>query len=69
MVFEVGMVVGVYLYVVWFVGLLFVELFYEIGDLVGVGCFMDESYLLGFEGGVVDYLVVRYVIGVWVKVV
>jgi serine/threonine-protein kinase PknK len=42
-------------------------LLYETGDLAEATRLMDESYLLGSDGGAVDYLAARYVIGARIK--
>lgn len=65
--FEVGTAVGAHSHAARLAGSLLAELLYETGDLAGAGRLMDESYLLGSEGGAVDYLAARYVIGARVK--
>ena len=48
-------------------GALLGELLYETGDLAEATRLLDESYLLGSDGGGVDYLAARYVIGARIK--
>jgi serine/threonine-protein kinase PknK len=48
-------------------GSLLGELLYETGNLAEATCLLDESYLLGSDGGGVDYLAARYVIGARIK--
>lgn len=48
-------------------GSLLGELLYETGDLAEATRLVDESYLLGSDGGAVDYLAARFVIGARIK--
>lgn len=43
------------------------ELLYERGDLTEADRLLDESYQLGAEGGVVEMMIARYVIGARIK--
>ncbi|RDH78866.1 hypothetical protein DVS77_09700 [Mycolicibacterium moriokaense] len=45
------------------------ELLYERGDVAEADRLLDESYLLGAEGGVVEMMIARYVIGARIKAV
>ncbi len=65
--FETGMMVGPHSHAARLAGSLLGELLYETGDLAEATRLMDESYLLGSDGGGVDYLAARYVIGARIK--
>lgn len=65
--FAIGSGVGQHSHAARLAGALLGELLYETGDLDEVGRLMDESYLLGSEGGGVDYVAARYVIGARIK--
>ncbi|MBY0289252.1 MAG: protein kinase [Mycobacteriaceae bacterium] len=67
--FEIGMGVGPHSHAARLAGSLLGELLYETGDLAEATRLMDESYLLGSDGGGVDYLAARYVIGARIKAV
>ena len=61
--FEIGARVGPHSHAARLAGALLGELLYETGDLSKAARLLDESYQLGSEGGGVDYLAARYVIG------
>ncbi len=61
--FEIGARVGPHSHAARLAGALLGELLYETGDLSEAARLLDESYQLGSEGGGVDYLAARYVIG------
>ena len=65
--FEIGTAVGPHSHAARLAGSLLGELLYETGDLAEATRLMDESYLLGSDGGGVDYLAARYVIGARIK--
>jgi serine/threonine-protein kinase PknK len=65
--FEIGTGVGPHSHAARLAGSLLGELLYETGDLAEATRFVDESYLLGSDGGPVDYLAARYVIGARIK--
>jgi serine/threonine-protein kinase PknK len=65
--FEIATGVGPHSHAARLAGSLLGELLYETGDLAEATRLMDESYLLGSEGGAVDYLAARYVIGARIK--
>lgn len=65
--FETGTRVGPHSHAARLAGSLHGELLYETGDLAEATRLMDESYLLGSDGGGVDYLAARYAIGARVK--
>ena len=65
--FEIGTGVGPHSHAARLAGSLLGELLYETGDLAEATRLMDESYLLGSDGGGVDYLAARYVIGARIK--
>ena len=65
--FEIGAGVGPHSHAARLAGSLLGELLYETGDLAEAARLLDESYLLGSDGGGVDYLAARYVIGARVK--
>jgi serine/threonine-protein kinase PknK len=61
--YEIGSGVGPHSHAVRLAGALLGQLLYETGDLAAAMRLLDESYQLGPEGGGVDYLAARYVIG------
>ena len=61
--FEIGSGVGPHSHAARLAGALLGQLLYETGDLAEAMRLLDESYQLGPEGGGVDYLAARYVIG------
>jgi ATP/maltotriose-dependent transcriptional regulator MalT len=61
--FEIGCSVGPHSHAARLAGALLGQLLYETGDLDEAVRLLDESYQLGPEGGGVDYLVARYVLG------
>ena len=61
--FEIGSGVGPHSHAARLAGALLGQLLYETGDLAEGMRLLDESYQLGPEGGGVDYLAARYVIG------
>jgi ATP/maltotriose-dependent transcriptional regulator MalT len=61
--FEIGSDVGPHSHAARLAGALLGQLLYETGDLAEAMRLLDESYQLGPEGGGVDYLAARYVIG------
>jgi serine/threonine-protein kinase PknK len=65
--FEIGMGVGPHSHAARLAGSLLGELLYETGDLAEAARLVDESYLLGTDGGGVDYLAARYAIGARIK--
>ena len=65
--FEIATGVGPHSHAARLAGSLLGELLYETGDLAEATRLMDESYLLGSDGGGVDYLAARYVIGARIK--
>ena len=65
--FEIGTGVGPHSHAARLAGSLLGELLYETGDLAEATRLLDESYLLGSDGGGVDYLAARYVIGARIK--
>ncbi|MGO9506187.1 MAG: protein kinase domain-containing protein [Mycobacterium sp.] len=64
---EIARAVGPHSHVVRLAGAFLGELVYETGDLAEAARLLDESDLLGAEGGIVDYLIARYVIGARIK--
>jgi serine/threonine-protein kinase PknK len=65
--FEIATGVGPHSHAARLAGSLLGELLYETGDLAEATRLVDESYLLGSDGGAVDYLAARYVIGARIK--
>lgn len=65
--FEVGTAVGPHSYAARIAGAVLGELLYETGELAEAADLLDESYHLGPEGGGVDYLAARYVVGARVR--
>lgn len=61
--YEIGSGVGPHSHAARLAGALLGQLLYETGDLATATRLLDESYQLGPEGGGVDYLAARYVIG------
>jgi serine/threonine-protein kinase PknK len=64
---EIASGVGPHSHAARLAGSLLGELLYETGDLAEAARLLDESYLLGSDGGPVDYLAARYVIGARIK--
>jgi serine/threonine-protein kinase PknK len=60
---EIATGVGPHSHAARLAGALLGELLYETGDLAEATRLLDESDLLGADGGAVDYLAARYVIG------
>ena len=67
--FEIATRVGPHSHAARLAGALLGELLYETGELAEATRLLDESYLLGSDGGGVDYLAARYVIGARIKAV
>ncbi|OBG68945.1 MULTISPECIES: serine/threonine-protein kinase [unclassified Mycobacterium] len=65
--FEIGSAVGSHSYAARIAGAVLGELLYETGELDESAALLEESYHLGPEGGGVDYLAARYVVGAKVK--
>jgi serine/threonine-protein kinase PknK len=65
--FEIATGVGPHSHAARLAGSLLGELLYETGDLAEAARLLDESYLLGSDGGGVDYLAARYVVGARIK--
>jgi serine/threonine-protein kinase PknK len=65
--FEIGAEVGTHSHAARLAGSLLGELLYETGDVAGATRLLDESYSLGSDGGGVDWLAARYVIGARIK--
>ncbi|HUH68498.1 MAG TPA: protein kinase, partial [Mycobacterium sp.] len=65
--FEIATRVGHHSHAARLAGALLGELLYETGDFAEAARLLDESDLLGSEGGMVDYLAARYVIGARIK--
>jgi serine/threonine-protein kinase PknK len=65
--FEIATGVGPHSHAARLAGSLLGELLYETGNLAEATRLLDESYLLGSDGGGVDYLAARYVIGARIK--
>src|SRR5271165_5299169 len=61
--FEIATEVGPHSHAARLAGAFLGELLYETGDLAEATRLLDESYLPGSDGGGVDYLAARYVIG------
>jgi serine/threonine-protein kinase PknK len=61
--FDIGSGVGPHSHAARLAGALLGQLLYETGDLATATRLLDESYQLGPEGGGVDYLTARYVVG------
>jgi serine/threonine-protein kinase PknK len=64
---EMGASVGPHSHAVRLADALLGELLYETGELTEATRLLDESYQLGPEGGAVDYLAARYVVGARIK--
>ncbi|HUE34539.1 MAG TPA: protein kinase [Mycobacterium sp.] len=62
-----GTGVGPHSHAALLAGALLGELLYETGELAEATRLLDESYELGSEGGGVDYLAARYVVGARIK--
>ena len=67
--FEIGSGVGPHSHAARLAGALLGQLLYETGDLAAAMRLLDESYQLGPEGGGVDYLAARYVIGARIRAI
>ncbi|HSS23018.1 MAG TPA: protein kinase, partial [Mycobacterium sp.] len=65
--YEIGAGVGPHSHAARLAGALLGELLYETGELAEAMRLLDESYQLGSEGGGVDYLIARYVVGARIK--
>ncbi|WP_055403606.1 MULTISPECIES: serine/threonine-protein kinase [unclassified Mycobacterium] len=65
--FEIGSAVGPHSYAARIAGAAIGEMLYETGELDEAAELLEESYHLGPEGGGVDYLAARYVVGAKVK--
>jgi serine/threonine-protein kinase PknK len=65
--YEIGIGVGPHSHAMRLAGALLGELLYETGELAEAEDLVEESYQLGAEGGGVDYLAARYVIGARIK--
>ncbi|BBY00194.1 serine/threonine-protein kinase [Mycobacterium seoulense] len=65
--FETGTAVGPHSYAARIAGAVLGEMLYETGELDEAAELLEESYHLGPEGGGVDYLVARYVVGAKTK--
>ena len=65
--FEIGAAIGPQSHAVRLASALLAELLYETGDLAEATRLIEESYLLGSDGGGVDCLAARYVIGARIK--
>jgi len=64
---EIATGVGPHSHAARLAGALLGELLYETGDLAEAARLLDESDLLGADGGIVDSLAARYVIGARIK--
>ncbi len=64
---EIAAPMGPHSYAARLAGALLGELLYETGDLAQAAQLLDESDLLGPEGGAVDYLAARYAVGAKIK--
>ncbi|ORV61493.1 hypothetical protein AWC03_09895 [Mycobacterium europaeum] len=67
--FETGTAVGPHSYAARIAGAVLGEMLYETDELDEAAELLEESYHLGPEGGGVDYLVARYVVGAKIKAV
>jgi serine/threonine-protein kinase PknK len=65
--FEIAAAGGAHSHAARLAGSLLGELLYETGDMAEAIRLLDESYLLGSDGGGVDYLAARYAIGARIK--
>ncbi len=65
--FETGTAVGPHSYAARIAGAVLGEMLYETGELAEAAELLEESYHLGPEGGGVDYLTARYVVGARIK--
>jgi serine/threonine-protein kinase PknK len=65
--FEIASGVGLHSHAVRLAGALLGQLLYETGDLSEATRLLDESYQFGSEGGGVDYLAARFVIGARIR--
>ncbi len=64
---EIATEVGLQSHAARLAGALLGELLYETGDFAAAGALLGESDRLGTDGGIVDYLAARYVIGARIK--
>jgi ATP/maltotriose-dependent transcriptional regulator MalT len=64
---EIAAAVGAHSYAARLAGAVLGELLYETGELAEAADLLEESDLLGPEGGAVDYLAARYVVGARIK--
>ena len=64
---EIATAVGPHSHAARLASALLGELLYETGDLAEATRLLDDSDLLGADGGIVDYLAARYVIGARIK--
>jgi serine/threonine-protein kinase PknK len=65
--FEIATGVGPHSHAARLAGSLLGELLYETGDLAEAARLLDEGDLLGADGGIVDSLAARYVVGARIK--
>ncbi len=65
--FEIGTAVGAHSHAARLAGALLGELLYETGEFDEAAHLLDDSYHLGAEGGGVDWLAARYVVGARIK--
>jgi ATP/maltotriose-dependent transcriptional regulator MalT len=65
--FEIGARIGPQSHAARLAGALLGQVLYETGELAEATALLDESYHLGAEGGGVDYLAARFVIGARTK--
>ena len=65
--YEMGATMGPHSHAARLAGALLGELLYQTGELTEATRLLDESYQLGSEGGGVDSMIARYVIGARIK--
>ena len=65
--FEIATTVGAHSHAARLAGALLGELLYETGEFAEAARLLDDSNLLGSDGGGVDYLAARYAIGARIK--
>jgi len=65
--FEIGAAAGPHSHAARLTGAILGELLYETGEFAEAAHLLEESYHLGPEGGAVDYLAARYVVGARIK--
>jgi ATP/maltotriose-dependent transcriptional regulator MalT len=65
--YELGVTIGQHSYAARLAGAYLGELLYETGELAEATLLLDEVNQLGSEGGGVDYLAARYVVGARIK--